>query len=581
MSTDNTQYSSKSKKGWTPIGSLPSFFSNTDPDPFSAIPSFQAVGVSLLTRPWIPMKKTIQLTNEQSKAIAKIVFSGKEKSKEAAKEALQGDNRFKAEEWSDHKRYATLALSYMYWRQGVMDLIAEAPDLDDRTRLKAKFFAEQMVDMLSPSNNPLLNPQVLQEAKNTKGKSLLQGMRNWMHDIRKGVSVPTQSEDGAFIVGKDIANTPGEVVARNALCEVIQYTPTTEKVHETPLLIIPPWINKYYILDLGEEKSYIKYLVDQGYTVFTISWKNPTADMSSTSFADYVLHGALFARSVIADITGVKNPAAIGYCIGGTLLAVSQAYAKAAKEETFSSLTFFTTMVDFCEPGEVSLFIDERAIQHIEENMKKKGFLDGAEMGSTFAYMRAKDLLWNYFVDNYLLGKTPRPFDILAWNADSTRMPATMHGWYLRNMYLNNLLRVPGALDINGHALDLTSITEDIYMVGAETDHIAPAKTVFKIHSHTRANIQYVLGFSGHIAGIVNPAKKNKGYYYVSNPIQGPFHGEMDEWKETATKHDGSWWKHHDGWLQKHCGTKVTPPSMGSKTHKSICPAPGLYVLEK
>jgi hypothetical protein len=238
MSTDNTQYSSKSKKGWTPIGSLPSFFSNTDPDPFSAIPSFQAVGVSLLTRPWIPMKKTIQLTNEQSKAIAKIVFSGKEKSKEAAKEALQGDNRFKAEEWSDHKRYATLALSYMYWRQGVMDLIAEAPDLDDRTRLKAKFFAEQMVDMLSPSNNPLLNPQVIQEAKNTKGKSLLQGMRNWMHDIRKGVSVPTQSEDGAFIVGKDIANTPGEVVARNALCEVIQYTPTTEKVHETPLLII-------------------------------------------------------------------------------------------------------------------------------------------------------------------------------------------------------------------------------------------------------------------------------------------------------------------------------------------------------
>lgn len=568
------------KKNWTSLSSLPFSFKSQDIDPFSAGPSFQALTASLLTRPWIPMQKTIQLTTEQTKLLASIFLTSKEKGVDAAKQALKKDRRFSSDEWSDNRRYSALALSYMYWRRGVMELIDEAPGLDEITRLKTKFFAEQMVDMMAPSNVPFLNPQVIEAAKESRGRSLVHGLRNWLGDIRKGNSVPTQSPEGAFVVGKDLANTPGEVVARNHLCEVIQYTPTTEKVYSKPLLIIPPWINKFYILDLGEKKSYIRYMVEQGYTVFIISWKNPTADMADTSFADYVTHGTLFAKDVVANITKDKNPAAVGYCIGGTLLGVTQAYLKQSGEEPFANLTFFTTMLDFHDPGEVKLFLDERSIRHIEANMNKKGFLDGSEMGSTFAYLRAKDLLWNYFVDNYLLGKTPRPFDILHWNADSTRMPAKMHSWYLRNMYLNNLLRVPGALQVNGTALDLTNITEDVYCVGCETDHIAPAATVFSMHDHTRAKVRYVLGSSGHIAGIVNPVSRGKGYHYVSDPIQAPHHSDLETWKATSNKKDGSWWTDHVAWLGERCGKKVKPPKVGSKAFPVLEAAPGKYVME-
>jgi polyhydroxyalkanoate synthase len=572
---------SDTKKNFTPLSAFPFSFKASDPDPFSAGPSFQALGASLLTRPWIPIQKTIKLTTEQSRVLSSIFLTSKTKGVEAAKAALKGDRRFSADEWSDNRRYSAMALSYMYWRRGIMELIDEAPGLDEITRLKTKFFAEQMVDMMAPSNVPFLNPQVIATARETRGRSLVNGFRNWLGDVRKGSSVPTQSPEDAFVIGKDLANTPGEVVARNHLCEVIQYTPMTKTVHSKPLLIIPPWINKFYILDLGEKKSYIRYMVEAGYTVFTISWKNPTADMSDTTFADYVQHGTIFAKEAIAAITGDKNPAGIGYCLGGTLLGVTQAYLKQSGGEAFANLTFFTTMLDFHDPGEVKLFLDERSIRHIEENMNKKGYLDGSEMGSTFAYLRAKDLLWNYFVDNYLLGKTPRPFDILAWNADSTRMPAKMHSWYLRNMYLNNLLRVPGALNINGVALDLTQITEDIYCVGCETDHIAPAATVFSMHDHTRAKVRYVLGSSGHIAGIVNPASKGKGYHYVAEPIQAPHHSDLETWKSSATKNDGSWWTDHEAWLKERCGKRGKVPSIGSESYPVLDAAPGRYVMEK
>lgn len=571
----------KPRRTFTPLSALPFSIKSADPDPFSAVPSFQALAASLITRPWIPLQKTVQLTTEQSKTMAKIFLTSKAKGVDAAKEALKSDRRFQAEEWSNYRRFSAIALSYMYWRRGIMELIDEAPGLDEVTRLKTKFFAEQMVDMLSPANMPLTNPQVLAEAKESRGRSLLNGFKNWMSDIRQGNQVPTQSPAGAFEVGTDLANTPGHVVARNHLCEVIQYEPMTDKVHEKPLLIIPPWINKFYILDLGEKKSYIRYMVEQGFTVFVISWKNPTAEMRDTTFADYVTHGTLFAKKVIQDITGCEEPAAIGYCIGGTLLGTTQAYLKGSGETPFSSLTFFTTMLDFHDPGEVKLFLDERSIRFIEENMNKKGYLDGSEMGSTFAYLRAKDLLWNYFVDNYLLGKTPRPFDILAWNADSTRMPAAMHSWYLRNMYLNNLLRVPGELSINDVPLNLQSITEDIYCVGCETDHIAPAATVFSIHDHTRAKVRYVLGSSGHIAGIVNPASKGKGYHYVASDIQAPHHSDLETWMQGATKKDGSWWTDHVAWLAKQCGKKKAQHSMGSNNYPILQTAPGQYVLEK
>lgn len=303
--------------------------------------------------------------------------------------------------------------------------------------------------------------------------------------------------------------------------------------------------------------------------------------MRDTHFGDYVTDGALFARDVIADITGVENPAAIGYCIGGTLLATAQAYAKAKGLPTFSSLTFFTTMVDFCAVGDVQLFIDERSIDFIEAKMNEKGYLDGSEMGSTFAFLRSRDLLWSYFIQNYFMGKEPTPFDILAWNEDSTRMPAAMHSWYLRNLYLNNDLISPNKLSLNGVPLDLTQITEDIYMVGAEADHIAPAATVYRIHAHTRSQVRYVLCSGGHNTGIVNPAARNKGYHFVSDMIQAPDQSDLESWQEKATKQDGSWWNDLVPWLKARTGDAMLASNKAGNTNYPVIePAPGSYVFE-
>lgn len=567
----------KNKEHRNFMGALPWFLPLPDTDPFGAGSTFQSYVSSLGMRPWIPFQKSVSTSFKQGRAALKML-----RSKENATEILQQDGRFASEEWSSKLRYALPAMSYIYWKQMMMELVEEAPNIDEQTKRKAKFFTEQFVDMVSPSNNPLMNPEVIKEAKESKGKSLLKGAQNFAKAVQQRKIIPKHSEEGFFEVGRNVATTKGSVVARNHLCEIIQYEPTTETVQKIPVLVIAAWINKYYILDMGEKKSFLKYLVDNGFQVFAISWKNPTADMRDTSFGDYIVHGALFAREIIENITGEASPAAIGYCIGGTLLATAQAYAKAQNIPAFSSLTFFTTMVDFCAVGDVQLFIDERSIQFIEEKMNQKGYLDGSEMGSTFAFLRSRDLLWNYFVQNYFMGKEPTPFDILAWNEDSTRMPATMHSWYLRNLYLYNNLIVPGKLDINGTPLDLTRITEDIYMVGAEADHIAPAETVYKIHSYTRSQIRYVLCSGGHNTGIVNPAARNKGYHYVSQGIQAPNHSSLDGWKENATKQEGSFWKDLVPWLQERCGEHIeAPQTLGSSQNPIIEPAPGTYVLEK
>ena len=568
------------RNNWTPLSRFPTSFSSTDPDPFSFIPSLGSVSASLLSRPWFVSKKMMAMGTEQFDAMQKIWLSKEGESQKNTKNLLNGDPRFAAEEWSSSRLFGSLAFIYTAWRKTLFALIDETPDLDEQTRLKARFFVEQIVEMVSPSNQLLLNPQALEEMKKTKGLSLVRGFRNWLSDMKKGNNMPSQSQQGAFTIGVDLANTPGFVVARNELCEVIQYSSTTEKVHSTPILIIPPWINKFYILDLGEQKSYVRYLVDQGHTVFLVSWKNPTKEMSQTTFDDYIIKGAQFAKDVVSDICGTV-PAACGYCIGGTLLATAQAYFKAKEIPAFSSLTFFNAMVDFDDVGDIKVFIDERAIRHIEQNMENKGFLDGVEMGSSFNYLRSKDLLWSYFVDNYLLGKTPRPFDMLAWNEDCTRMPAKMHGWYLRNMYLNNLLRVPGALHIDNTPIDLGLITEDIFLVASESDHIALAKTVYRMHAYTKSKIQYVLASGGHIAGIVNHPNRKKGYHYTHEAISTPDHQDFTAWRERAEKKEGSWWVLHHAWLSERGEEEQEVPSIGSTKFPSIEEAPGQYVLEK
>jgi polyhydroxyalkanoate synthase len=561
-------------QGWLDAGPLPWSLPIPDLDPFGAGRTFRALGASLLSRPKIPFKKGLETTKAQLGWLWKLAKDGED----AAAGLLATDRRFAAPEWSEHSRHAFMALSYMLWRKALMELVDEAPGLDEITRAKARFFVEQTVDMASPSNALWLNPQVLKELRRTRGRSLYKGLKSWWRDVKGGSGLPSQSSLGAFEVGRNVAVTPGEVVGRSPLAEVIQYAPATPQVSSVPILIIPPWINKYYILDLSPANSYIKYLTEQGFTVFAISWKNPSADMSQTTFGDYVEQGVQFARQVVEDVTGVADPAAVAYCIGGTLLGVSQAYLKAKGLPTFRALTFFATMLDFRDPGEIKIMLDERALRYVERQLDKKGFLAGSEMASSFAYLRSRDLLWSYFVDNYLMGKDPKPFDILFWNSDFTRMPAAMHKWYLRNMYRENLLRVPGALELNGAALDLTSITEPVYKVAAERDHIAPPQTTFLIHGITRAPIRFVLGHSGHIAGIVNPAAANKGYYYAQEQdVQAPSHVTMEAWKAGAKQHKGSWWPDHVRWLKAQCGDEVAPPPMG----RSLCKAPGTYVFEK
>ena len=562
----------------TSLGAIPWFIPKKDFDPLGTGPAMQKLSTSLLTHPWLPVKKSIKSGLEHGKNLFRIIRNPKKN----APEIIGIDSRFASEEWTDQRRFALLALTYLSWRKGIMELVEEVPNVDEHTRGKAKFITEQIVDMLSPSNNPFLNPEVLKVARETKGMNFIRGMNNFLDDLRKGSPTPLHSPEGAFVVGGNIANTKGSVIARNHLCEIIHYTPTTEKVQSTPILLIPPWINKFYILDMGEEKSYIQHLLEHGHQVFCISWKNPTAEMSQTTFDDYVTHGALFARGVIEDISGCAHPSAIGYCLGGTLTMVAQAYAKGAGKPHFSSITLFATMVDFCDAGDVRLFIDERSIAHIEESMKHKGYLDGNEMTSTFAYLRSKDLLWSFVINNYYLGNDPKPFDILAWNADSTRMPAAMHGWYLRNMYLYNKLKDPNALSIHGVPLNLKSITEDIYIVGAEIDHIAPAETVFQIHKHTNAQTRYVLCSGGHLAGIINPLKKNKGYYFIHTPQQAPCSISFSAWKEGASKQIGSWWADHKEWLSTRTGAKIEAPTeLGSSSYPATDNAPGKYVFEQ
>jgi len=501
---------------------------------------------------------------------------------QGAVQAIAKDRRFRDDAWQKSTLFSMLAASYVLSRETIMSLIEEVPGLDDLTRAKAHFFMEQFLDLLAPSNSPLLNPQVLQTTLKTRGRNVIKGLKIWMTDVRYGSGLPTQSELGVFEVGRNIAITPGKVVARNHLLELIQYEPKTDKVHAAPILIVPPWINKYYILDLSQGNSYINFLLEQGFSVFTISWKNPDKSMADTTFLDYVDEGVGYALQVVEEITGEANPVGVGYCIGGTLLGITQARRKALGEPAFRALTFFAAMLDFEDPGEVRIFIDERSIRHIERRMHKRGFLRGQEMAKTFAFLRARDLLWSYFVESYLLGNDPRPFDILYWNSDFTRMPAAMHSWYLRNLYLENRLRVPGALVIGDVPIDLGQITEPVYMVGTERDHIAPAHTTFRAHRMMQAPLRFILGSSGHIAGIINPASRNRGYYYTwDEPLQTPAHMSMDDWKVRANKHKGSWWMDHIRWLRESCGPNVTPPSIGSEAHPPIADAPGTYVHEK
>ena len=448
--------------------------------------------------------------------------------------------------------------------------------VDEHTRAKAEFYVKQIANAISPSNFVLTNPELLRETLAANGENLVHGMRMLGEDIKAGHGhlKITQTDFEKFEVGRNLALTPGKVVFQNDLIQLIQYEPTTAEVLKVPLLIVPPWINKYYILDLGPEKSFIKWCVDQGVTVFVISWVNPDANMAGKSFEQYMIEGPLAALDAVEAATGERKINTIGYCVGGTLLAVTLAFLAAKKKNRVLSATMFVAQVDFTYAGDLKVFIDEERLQQLEAHMKEQGYLEASRMATAFNMLRSNDLIWPYVINNYMRGKKPFAFDILYWNADSTRMPAANHSFYLRNFYLDNKL-AKGEMKIGGVKLDLRKVKLPIYNLATREDHIAPAKSVLYGSQYFGGPVKFVLAGSGHIAGVVNPPGKAKYPYWTGAPPRGD---DVEAWKAKATEHPGSWWPDWFEWLKSQNAKTVPARQIGAGKLKPIEDAPGSYV---
>jgi polyhydroxyalkanoate synthase subunit PhaC len=483
------------------------------------------------------------------------------------------DNRFKAEEWSGSPLYDFIKQFYLITADWTHNL-ADNAELDTHMKHKAQFYARQLTAALSPSNFAATNPEVVKKTIATSGDNLVRGIQMLSEDLArgKGTLKIRQSDDANFEVGVNMAMTPGSVVFRNDLIELIQYKPTTPSVSKIPLLIVPPWINKFYILDLNPEKSFIKWCVDQGLTVFCVSWVNPDARLAEKSFEDYMFEGILAALEQVLDKTGEKNAHLIGYCVGGTLLASTLGYMAQKKDKRIKSATFFTTQTDFTHAGDLKVFVDEEQIQAVESKMEGVGYLAGSSMANAFNMLRANDLIWPYVVKNYLKGDQPMPFDLLYWNADSTRMPAANHSFYLRQCYLNNNL-AKGVMELAGVKIDLKKVTVPVYNLAAKEDHIAPAISAFQSSALFGGEVEYVMGGSGHIAGVVNPPYKPKYQYWTGGKPEGAF----EDWVAKAVETPGSWWIHWREWIKGHDAKVVEARDPTGE----ICPAPGEYVRVK
>ncbi len=487
----------------------------------------------------------------------------------------KGENRFRHELW-DNWLFDYIKDAYLVAAQDVQNTVAEVDGLDKQTARKVKFFTKQYIDALSPSNFVLTNPQVLKATIDSGGKNLLDGLNNMLQDVDrgKGQLAIKMTDNKAFKMGENVATTPGKVVFQTELMQLIQYTPSTPDVYKTPLLIVPPWINKYYILDLRRSNSFIKWAVDQGITVFVISWVNPDERLAAKTFDDYMTEGPLAALDAIEKATGEKSANLIGYCLGGTLTAATLGWLAAKKKsKRVKSTTFFTALIDFEEPGELGVFVDKDVLANLEKRMKERGYLEGSEMATTFNLLRANDLIWSFVVNNYLLGKEPLPFDLLYWNSDATRMPARMHTYYLRNMYIDNKLREPCGISLADEAIDLSKVETPIYFISTLEDHIAPWKSTYAGAKLFNGPVRFVLGGSGHIAGIVNPPAGEKSkYWYWTNP---EIVDDAEEWLNSAEKHPGSWWSDWAEWIGKHGGDKVPARKPGDGKLKVIEDAPG------
>ena len=486
------------------------------------------------------------------------------------------DRRFKHEDWEQNFLFDYIKQSYLIAARHLHQTLGRVEGLDAPTAKKVDFYTRQYIDALSPSNFMLTNPEVLRETVASGGRNLVRGLNNLLEDVSRsgGDQVRLRmTDEKAFQLGVNIATTPGKIVFQNEIMQLIQYYPAGDRVYRRPLLIIPPWINKYYILDLRDKNSFVKWAIEQGHTVFVISWVNPDERLAHKRFEDYLAEGTLAALEAIEKATGESEVNAIGYCLGGTLLACTLGYLGAKRDTRIASATFFASMIDFKEAGELEVFIDEKQVAALEKRMQERGYLEGSEMATTFNMLRANDLIWSFVVNNYLLGRDPFPFDLLYWNSDSTRMPATMHSYYLRNLYMKNLLAQPGGIELDGVAIDLTRVRTPLYFVSTLEDHIAPWRSTYTGAKLFTGPVRFVLGGSGHIAGIVNPPAAGK-YCYWTHPRLPE---DPEKWLKGASQHPGSWWTDWAGWIAEHGGSKVPARIPGKAKLKAIEDAPGSY----
>lgn len=490
-----------------------------------------------------------------------------------------GDRRFKHEDWDRQPVFDYIKRSYLITSKWFVDTLGSIEGLSPEDREKVKFYSQLMADAFSPSNFALTNPEVLRVMVETGGESLVKGLKNLQRDLDPATGRLTvmMSDPNAFELGKDIATTPGKVIFQNELAQLIQYSPTTERVFARPLLIVPPWINKYYILDLQPKNSFIAWAVEQGYTVFLVSWVNPDSELADKTFEDYLQLGILDMLDAVELASGQRELSMIGYCIGGTILSAALAYLSQTGDDRVKAATFFASQVDFSEAGELKLFTDEAQINNLDAMMERQGFLDGSAMATTFNMLRAKDLIWSFYIDNYLLGKEPLKFDLLYWNADATRMPRETHLFYLRQMYLHNNLVKPGGITLKDVPIDLSKITIPIYLQASKEDHIAPYKSVFKATGVYSGPVRFMLAGSGHIAGVINPPASNKYGYWV-NEEQPKL---LQEWIEGADEYKGSWWPDWHKWLAPLSGKSVAARVPGDGKLPALEDAPGSYVQVK
>jgi polyhydroxyalkanoate synthase len=490
-------------------------------------------------------------------------------------EPARSDKRFKDKDWQEHAVFDFVKQFYLISANWAQDLVKNAEGVDEHTRLKARFYVEQIANALSPSNFALTNPEVLRETLASNGANLIEGLKHLEEDLNTpdGRLRIRQTDLNAFAIGRNLATTPGKVVFRNDVLELIQYAPSRPEAHEIPLLIVPPWINKFYILDLNPQKSFVKWAVDQGLTVFIVSWVNADEEQGRKSFSDYMREGFLAAVRAVQDATGAAKINVIGYCIGGTLTAASLAYMAAHGDARVNTATFFAAQVDFEKAGDLLVYVDEDQVKWIEGRMSEKGYLPGARMADAFNLLRSNDLIWSYVVNNYMLGKDPLPFDLLYWNADSTRMPAGVHSFYLRECYLNNALS-QGKMVLDNVRIDLTKVKVPIYNLAAREDHIAPLASVFRVARFMGGETRLVVAGSGHIAGVVNPPGSHKYQHWTNakNPET------LEEWLAGATEHAGSWWPDWRDWIAARSGGTIPAPKPGDGKLAALEDAPGSYV---